>query len=72
MLRTLFSARIIPQRIEHWIKPEQRRSKRRNLSEKFSLLFRREGGDELFETRIATKSIPVLLQLQRAVGQTIR
>src|SRR5438034_11793116 len=26
--------RIVPERIEHWIEPEQRGSKRRNLSEK--------------------------------------
>jgi len=26
--------RIVPERIEHWIEPEQRRSERQNLSEK--------------------------------------
>src|SRR5437879_651457 len=40
-LRFLFAefleARIIPERIEHRIEPEQRRSQRRKLSEKFSV-----------------------------------
>jgi hypothetical protein len=48
-------ARIIPQRIEHRIEPEQGRSGWRKLSEKFSLLFRRERGDDLIEARIATQ-----------------
>ena len=31
----------------------------RNLSEKFSLLFRREGSDDLLEARIAAERVPV-------------
>src|SRR5438105_11623524 len=33
----VLEARIIPERIEHWIEPEQCESERRNLSEKFSV-----------------------------------
>jgi len=40
-LGEFLEARIIPERIEHGIEPKQRRSERRKLFEKFSLLFRR-------------------------------
>jgi hypothetical protein len=49
---------IIPKRIKHRIEPEQRGSERRNLPEKISLLFRREGGDDFFEARIAAERVP--------------
>jgi hypothetical protein len=50
--------RIIPERIEHWIEPKQRRSERRKLSEKFALLFRRKRGDDFLEARIAAERVP--------------
>jgi len=52
-LGKFLKARIISKRIEHWIEPEQRRSERRNLSEKFALLFRRERLNDFLEARIA-------------------
>ncbi len=51
-------ARIVPQRIEHGIEPEQRRSEWRNLSEKFSLLLRRKRLNDFFEARIAAERVP--------------
>jgi hypothetical protein len=51
-------ARIVPERIEHWIEPEQSRSERRNLSEKFLLSFRRERLNDFLEARIAVQWIP--------------
>jgi hypothetical protein len=36
----------------------QRGSERQNLSEKFSLLFRRERGDNFFEAWIAAERVP--------------
>jgi hypothetical protein len=57
-LAEFLEARIVPKRIEHWIEPEQRGSDWRNLSEKFSLLFRRERGDEFFKARIAAERVP--------------
>jgi hypothetical protein len=51
-------ARIVPERLEHRIEPEQSRSVRRKLSEKFSLRFRRERGDDFFEARIAAERVP--------------
>ena len=57
-LGEFLEARIIPERIEHGIELEQRGSERRNLSEKFSLLFRREGGDDFLEARIAAQRVP--------------
>ena len=71
-LGEFLKARIIPKRIVHRIVPEERGNEWRNLSEKFLLLFRCEGGDDFLEARIATKSIPVLLELEHAVTQTIR
>jgi len=50
-LRRTLKARIIPERIEHRIEPDQRRCERRKLSEKFALFFRREGGDDFLEAR---------------------
>jgi hypothetical protein len=35
--RELLETRIVPERIEHWVEPEQCGSERRNLSEKFSV-----------------------------------
>ena len=61
-------ARIIPKRIEHWIEPEQRRSERRNLSEKFGLLFWRERGDDFLEARIAAERVPGWLELQQPIA----
>jgi hypothetical protein len=54
----LLEARIIPERIERRIEPEQRRSERRTLSEKFGLLFRRERGDDFLKARIAAERVP--------------
>src|SRR5438477_8490552 len=55
-------ALIIPERIEHWIEPEQRGSERRNLCEKFALLFRCERGDDFLKARIAAERVPVRQQ----------
>jgi superfamily I DNA/RNA helicase len=71
-LAEFLEARIIPRRIEHRIELEQRGVNAEVVRKVFALLLRRERCDKLFEARIAAKSIPVLLQLQRAVGQTIR
>ena len=51
-LREFLEARIVPERIEHRIEPEKRGSKRRNLSEKFSLLFRRKRLNDFLKARI--------------------
>jgi len=61
-LGELLETRIVPERIEHRIEPEQRRSERRNLSEKFALLFRRERGNDFFEAWIAAERIPEWVQ----------
>jgi hypothetical protein len=42
-------ARIIPERIEHRIEPDQRRCERRKLSEKFALFLWREGYPDNFD-----------------------
>ena len=51
-------ARIVPERIEHWIEPEQRGSERGSCPKKFALLFRRERGDDFLEARIAAERVP--------------
>src|SRR4030095_9328989 len=62
----------MPEPIEHWIEPEDRRSKRRKLSEKFGLLFRRERGDDLLKARIAAERVPKWHQFQLAIGEVAR
>jgi len=57
-LGEFLEARIVPKRIEHRIEPEQRGSERRKLSEKFSLLFRRERGDDFLEAQITAERVP--------------
>ena len=63
-------ARILPERIEHRIEPEQSRSEAAEVVRKvFALFFRREGGDDLLEARIAAKRVPEGRQLKRTVAR---
>jgi len=54
----VLEARIIPERIEHWIEPEQHGSEAAEIVRKvFALLFRRERGDIFCSgRRVACKS----------------
>jgi hypothetical protein len=65
---------IVPQPIEHWIESEQCGSERRDLSEKFWLLFRRLQGDDFLKARIEHRIEPeencILLVGHRAAALT--
>src|SRR5205814_7485665 len=63
-------ARIVPERIEHRIEPEQSRSEAAEVVRKvFALFFRREGGDDLLKARIAAKRVPEGRQLKHTVAR---
>jgi hypothetical protein len=65
-LAEFLEARIVSQRIEHWI---ERESAAEVVRKAFALLFRREGGDDFFEARIAAERVPDREQFQGAVAQ---
>ena len=57
-LAEFLEARIVAERIEHRIEPEQSGGEWGSCPKSFALLFRRERGDDFLEARVAAQRIP--------------